>query len=65
MNDDDKRSFEEMFLKDAAVRMMRNNVKYDPTMKAMHETIMNYGLSETQALMLIIDITEITRKKDE
>lgn len=64
MNESDKQSFEEMFLKDAAVRMMRNNVKYDPTMREMHKTIMNYGLSETQSLMLIIDITEITRKKD-
>lgn len=64
MNDEDKRSFEEMFLKDAAVRMMRNNVKYDPMMREMHKKIMNYGLTETQSLMLIIDITEITRKKD-
>ena len=64
MNGDYKQFLEEMFVNDDAMIMMRYKVKHDRTLKVIHEKIMNYGLSELQALMLMIDITEITRKKD-
>ena len=63
MNGDYKQFLEEMFSNDDAMIMMRYKVKHEQTLKAIHEKIMDYGLSETQALMLMIDITEITGKK--
>jgi hypothetical protein len=63
MNKKDQEELEEMFLKDSALRNFKYDVKHDPAANRMHQTILKYGLSENQAMLLMLDLIEAQRSK--
>lgn len=63
MNEEDVEYFEQLELKDQAVRTMRVVIDNEPVSKNMLDTCVNNGMNETKAMLSTMEFIEKTMKK--
>ncbi|AKG74378.1 hypothetical protein [Salinicoccus halodurans] len=64
MNEEDVEYFEQLELKDQAVRTMNVVINNEPVSKNMLETCLKHGMNETKAMLSTMEFIEKTMKRN-